>query len=75
MLRYPFIKVSGATYYEIGKDYGRQARDLIAHAVNDYKQVFAYTSGTSLRVMSTKDSANFWISSQERFEVYAKTRL
>ncbi len=47
MLRYPFIKVSGATYYEIGKDYGRQARDLIAHAVNDYKQVFAYTSNRS----------------------------
>ena len=47
MLRYPFIKVSGATYYEIGKDYGRQARDLIAHAINDYKQVFAYTSNRS----------------------------
>ena len=30
MLHYPFIKVSGATYYEIGKDYGRQAKDLIA---------------------------------------------
>ena len=29
MLHYPFIKVSGATYYEIGKDYGRQAKDLI----------------------------------------------
>ena len=47
MLHYPFIKVSGATYYEIGKDYGRQAKDLIAHAVSDYKQVFAGSSDRS----------------------------
>ena len=47
MLHYPFIKVSGATYYEIGKDYGRQAKDLIAHAISDYKQVFAGSSDRS----------------------------
>ncbi len=47
MRHYPFIKVSGSTYFEIGKDYGRQARALIAHAVNDYKQVFAASSDRS----------------------------
>ncbi len=44
MLHYPFIKVSGATYFEIGKDYGRQVKELIAHSINDYKQVFAQSS-------------------------------
>lgn len=47
MLHYPFIKVSGSTYFEIGADYGRQAKELIAHSINDYKQVFARDSNRS----------------------------
>ena len=44
MLHYPLIKISGPTYFEIGRDYGRQAKELIAHSINDYKQVFAMSS-------------------------------
>ena len=51
MLHYPLIKVSGATYYEIGKDYGRQAKEMIAHSINDYKQVFALSSDRSWEEM------------------------
>ena len=51
MLYYPLIKVSGATYYEIGKDYGRQAKEMIAHSINDYKQVFALSSDRSWEEM------------------------
>jgi isopenicillin-N N-acyltransferase-like protein len=47
MHSYPFIRISGSTYFEIGKDYGRQAKDLIAHSVSDYKEVFARTSDRS----------------------------
>ena len=28
MLHYPLIKISGPTYFEIGRDYGRQAKEL-----------------------------------------------
>lgn len=51
MLHYPLIKVSGATYYEIGKDYGCQAKEMIAHSINDYKQVFALSSNRSWEEM------------------------
>lgn len=51
MLHYPLIKVSGATYCEIGKDYGRQAKEMIAHSINDYKQVFALSSDRSWEEM------------------------
>jgi len=44
MLHYPLIKISGSNYFEIGKDYGRQAKHLIARALSDYKQLFASTS-------------------------------
>ena len=63
MLHYPLIKVSGATYYEIGKDYGRQAKEMIAHSINDYKQVFALSSDpvsyTHLDVYKRQGKYNF----------------
>ncbi len=44
MKSFLFVKVSGSTPYECGKQYGEQAKELIATAVADYKLLFAETS-------------------------------
>lgn len=47
MLRYPLIKCAGASFFEIGRQYGQQAKVQIAHAIADYREVFAETSSMS----------------------------